>query len=1136
MKPTTLLWCAAAFAACANIDRPTTTDDPKLATARQLLASDPHRALALCDTLLTEQPDNRAVRLMLAEGSLQLARTATENNGSYYEDAARHFERGLAGTDDRQHARELGLWAECSYELARFEQGSAIADRAASAFGDQKNPTTETRQALAKALLIGGRCEMQQFVSRRREEVQADERDAMGKVPAAPATLQLAQKAGARFAAARTELPAEAVPQLAAIQQWLGQDSEVLRELEAGIAEAPTATPIHDAYIQWLADQNQHDALVGSYARMVKARPTTTVLLWHQGRALYRRADRMRHEGNFHSARLDYTKADASFQQYLGLAPQHREGASEWRALCALSTARVAVEMGDLAAAQEQLQAAGELSPKTLAYDGEAPQLADSFGSHYASVVFAISRAASEGGDDALANTLAFNEAVLQQAPERFGFVYNNAALAARDLGVQKAQAGQAEAAKELWERSYRYYDRAVALSPDDPRIANDCGLMLLYHLDRSHDRAEQLFAQAIELGKAQLAALPPSGADAAEQQALAAQRQYLEEATGDALQNLALLRKDHGQQPFAVYAPLLEQAVTYYPNQRREAAAMLRQGGDSTPASTQRGAAPTNAVTSGAASSDPQGGAAEALAKKKAAVQQKRDAADFDSALGLLDEIEKECKDHAPYHLLRGEVSLQLANQALGQQRRGTQLFFQDAVRSLQRAVELDPEPAAPRQLLAQAMYENNDPAGATATLSALLLHLQSQGGGKPEDIAAAHLLRANAAARGYAKAKGQQQDDKELLTAARLSFRYLEEKGKLDGELQKTWAATERWGGANAEAVNVYLRGLDRKPEDAALLEAALNTAGEVEQLPLFVEAVGNKKDATSIWYSGKGRFWLAGELQKQNKLPEALAMLDQAHQDFAASMQQNPAYRESSEQWQALALGKKGMLAFRAKDYDNAEKWLLAAAKARPDQIATPLAEGESIKLGILLLGDYWYRQQNLGKVESIYRAATDAANSDLDLLNNAALFARDYGNEIENNDSKAAMALYEQSYKAYSRAHQLDPSNVRLRNDVALIAIYHLERDWDLAKQRLDSAIADGEKTLKENPPDDANQKQKLEEAVGDCYENLALWNLKHKQDGAAAKAAAQASQRFYPGERRPGARRHLQAAERLLQGK
>ena len=124
---------------------------------------------------------------------------------------------------------------------------------------------------------------------------------------------------------------------------------------------------------------------------------------------------------------------------------------------------------------------------------------------------------------------------------------------------------------------------------------------------------------------------------------------------------------------------------------------------------------------------------------------------------------------------------------------------------------------------------------------------------------------------------------------------------------------------------------------------------------------------------------------------------------------------------------------------------------------------------------------------------------------------------------------AMEMFEQSYKAYHRAQQLDPTSVRLRNDCALIAIYHLERDWDEMKKLLEAAATDGQKILDSNPPEDPDERQNLDEAVGDCYENLALWHIKHSKDGAAAKAAALKSKEYYPGEERPGARRHLEAA-------
>jgi tetratricopeptide (TPR) repeat protein len=216
---------------------------------------------------------------------------------------------------------------------------------------------------------------------------------------------------------------------------------------------------------------------------------------------------------------------------------------------------------------------------------------------------------------------------------------------------------------------------------------------------------------------------------------------------------------------------------------------------------------------------------------------------------------------------------------------------------------------------------------------------------------------------------------------------------------------------------------------------------------------------------------------------------------------------------------------------------EKLLLQATAARPDLINQDLGLTETTKRGILFLVDYYRRKNDIQKCESISRAAAESALSDTDLQNNSGLFARDYGNQIERNGKvKEAQEMYEQSYKAYGRAVQLDGTNVRLRNDLALIAIYHLDRDWDKVKSLLDSAITDGERTLEDSPPDDADEKQQLEEAVGDSYENLALWHLKHSKDGAAAKAAATKSQDYYPGKRRPGARRHLRSAEQLLQGK
>jgi len=52
------------------------------------------------------------------------------------------------------------------------------------------------------------------------------------------------------------------------------------------------------------------------------------------------------------------------------------------------------------------------------------------------------------------------------------------------------------------YEESYTAYSRCIELAPDHARWVNDTGLILLYHLDRDLDHAQELFERAWELGK----------------------------------------------------------------------------------------------------------------------------------------------------------------------------------------------------------------------------------------------------------------------------------------------------------------------------------------------------------------------------------------------------------------------------------------------------------------------------------------------------------------------------------------------------------------------------------------------------------------------------------------------------------
>jgi hypothetical protein len=1108
MKPTTTLWCATLIAACASVTTPTKDQEARIAEARALLTESPERAADVAESVLADNPSLREARVVAAEASWELAQ---RDKGAavqlHLQDAVANLQKALAGADDRDQPEALLLLARCHEQLGELEEAREVAVRAARALGTLD--VIAYREAAARALLIAGNCDLRRFVAARQEELAGGETDSRGIVPYGEQTASLASRAGASFEQAHGALPVEATQQLVVLHRWLGQPVEVLRAFERGLRQVPADQSLHEALFAWADEDGRNDVLPATYARLVREMPSTPVLRWFQGRVQFDHAARQHRDGAFAKAIDAYGRADRAFGEYAAMVSvDAADGADQWRASCRLEAARAALDAGELRTAGERLLAAGDVGG------------AERFPAETARLVHGVHVAWAQLGGDALANALAFDEQVLRRWPDRWGFAYNNAALTARDLGVQKARSGGDAAARELWERAYAWYETAVRLSPDDERVVNDCGLMLVYHLHRDLDRARACFERAIELGKQKLAALP---ADTP-----AADRETIEEAVGDAYQNLAVMTRVELKRPFAEYRAFCEESVKYYPYQRREAAALLRTEGRDDVPSTQRSAG---------GPSGPQGGAADALAKRRAEIDKKVAAEDFDGALTVLDELAKECKDHAPFQALKGEITLKLAAQARDAGRKNVGLLFEDAVAALKRAVELDPEPIAPRQLLAQAQFDTGDTDAAARTLNGLLLHMQSQGGGKPEDMLAVHALRARAAAIAYQTKKQANADDKELLTAARASFRALEEKGAVDAALLTTWSATEQWAGAPAEAVNVWARALTKAPEDRQLLDALLKTAWDQGQLAVAAEALAKRTDAIGLWYLGEARFWLADAQRTAGKTGDALQTLDGARDAFAASLAKDAAFKNDCEQRIARCLGKKGSIAIAIDDAANAEKWLLESARMRPDELATDLGGNDSTKRSLLLLVDKYMKKNDLAKVEAIARAAAAAAHADVDLQNNAGLFARDLGDQLARRGKTAeAKAMYEQSYQAYGKAVQLDPTNVRLRNDLALIAIHSLERDWEQAKQLLDGAIADGEKTLRDAPPADANDKQQLEEAVGDCYENLALWQLKHGGDAAAAKAAAEQSLKFHPRERRPGARRHLQEAERRLQGK
>ncbi|MEO6709680.1 MAG: hypothetical protein ABIP42_08875, partial [Planctomycetota bacterium] len=350
---------------------------------------------------------------------------------------------------------------------------------------------------------------------------------------------------------------------------------------------------------------------------------------------------------------------------------------------------------------------------------------------------------------------------------------------------------------------------------------------------------------------------------------------------------------------------------------------------------------------------------------------------ADVEGTLTLLDAIAADCRGFAPYHALRGELTLRLARQTRDAARPGAELLFEDAAAELNKAVELDGAPIAPRMALVEALCEGGQLDEGAGVARALLEQLEGRDDVDAQALAAAKALRAKAAARALVAKSSDDPKAAALLSEARTSLRELERENLLDPALLSLWSASEQRAGSTAEALAVHTRAASRHPQDQAILNGMVEAAAALKQLPAALDALQGRSDATGLWYQGRLRYLIA-EVERENKrTAAALSALDLAAQCFTASMHVNPAYRDGCERWLAMCLGKRGNIAFLDGDLSHAEIWLLESTRLRPDCIGDDLGAAETTKLGLLRVGDRIMR--DFQHAEAFYRAASALVDS-------------------------------------------------------------------------------------------------------------------------------------------------------------
>lgn len=1081
----------------------------RLAEAERLLrAGDPDGALLITDEVLKSDDRNHAALTLAARGNIALFRSGRQGAEWFLDDATRQLERALRSSPEDADAMTTLSW--CLLQKSEFERGADVAIRAAAILEDAGADKT----AVADALLQAAENQLQTFVAERRTEIEEGaERPGNRAKQLANVVLVTLNNAAALGRGATANIRASQV------HQWLGLTNEAVADLELAVRAEPTAAAPHEALQSLLFGMDMRSECVATYKRLLREAPGSTVIQWYLGRAQLALGDDHRAKTRWEDAKSAYQQALATYESYGEARPRDHALTTHSIAVCDLSLARIAVEQGQLDAARDLYFAAYDANPNVAEYADGMPKIYDSFGGNYLGGLALIGSALAEQTDaGALRRSLEFFESILARHPGRFGAIYNNAALSARDLGSQVASGAEEldDAARRanlaeamgLWEKSYEYYCRAVELEPADPRIVNDCGLMLIYHLNRDLDLAKELCEKAVTIGEAQLAEL---GADAGEDQ-----RRFLEEAVGDAYQNLGVLAQDRLGRPATEWRPYYESSVRYYPYQRREAAMRLRTAEASGPRQDPR----------------QKKFDAEIVKGKEAA-----DSGDYDTALLVLDKMAKEMNGFPPFHYYAGTWSLAYGKKAAadGGNPGLVDGLFQDALRNLQRAVELDGEPVPPRVGLCEAQLAVGDAAAAAATAGDLLSHIRSAGGADADTLGQVHAMRAEAAARAFVAAKQEGKTDEELLRAMRASFREIEGTPRFDDAKRGLWIATEQWANAPEQAVQVMVRAYER---NADLIGDLVQTGASAGASQPVIDALAAAKDATSIWWRGRAHFDLAVQLWSSGKGADGVKAIDAGIALFEKSMAENAGFADSCRQWIALCLGQRGMIQISLDKIDDAEASLLQATERAPEVFTSDIGGGSSIKRGILIVADRHFQKRDLGRCVAIYRRVGAAVPGDVDIANNEGLFCRDHADALGGRRGELTdqlRDLYEASYAAYTRASQLDPSNVRLRNDRALILVYSLRRELDLAEEILISAVKDGQRQLDDNPPEDSGDLRNLQEAVGDAHGNLAVLYFEQKRYPEARKAAEK-SLEYYPFQRRAGAGlvRQIEAAEKKQQ--
>ena len=334
--------------------------------------------------------------------------------------------------------------------------------------------------------------------------------------------------------------------------------------------------------------------------------------------------------------------------------------------------------------------------------------------------------------------------------------------------------------------------------------------------------------------------------------------------------------------------------------------------------------------------------------------------------------------------------------------------------------------------------------------------------------------------------------------------------------------------WQGQTEDAVEVLLGGLVEDPTDEQLYQRLANlTSADLNlQVATLEKLRGERPDsAMALWFCGDARFRAGRTARAGADYLKAMECWDRAEECFLQAMTLEPAYGDTCREFLHLIRTQRGWTLRDEGRPAEAAATLLAALEADPERLEAE-AGPDTLRLGLDAAVADLYRGGKLKDARGALRRMLAVDPSSSDWANNLGFFCRDLGIEAQqNNNQERADQLFQESWEAYSLAADLAPDDARIVNDRALISVYYLDEHWDFAEQELHRSIDLGSAQLAEMGEDvPAGERQDLEEAVGDAWENLAYLSLVRRGEIGEAPRYLDESVKYFPYENRGGVRR------------